>query len=121
MDPLIVFDCQKVILNHFALALAAAARARALNRGAGPRINEEALTHSELALHEIASSAFSPQELEPFLRAGSALRLDRADIKPQSGSNSVAAPGAMHPRHTRPLVGGGSLTVKTSGKENDRC
>lgn len=37
MDLFLVFDCQKVLPNRFALALAAAARSRALARGAGAR------------------------------------------------------------------------------------
>jgi len=38
MDPNIVFDCEKVLPNRFGLALAAAARIRALNRGSEPRL-----------------------------------------------------------------------------------
>jgi len=37
MDPHVVFDCQKVLPNRFALTLAAAARSRALARGAEPQ------------------------------------------------------------------------------------
>lgn len=38
MDPHIVFDCEKVLPNRFDLAVAAAARVRALSRGGEPRI-----------------------------------------------------------------------------------
>lgn len=34
MDPFVVFDCQQVVPDRFALALAAAPRSRALLRGA---------------------------------------------------------------------------------------
>jgi hypothetical protein len=37
MDPHIVFDCEKVLPNRFDLAVAAAARVRALSRGGEPR------------------------------------------------------------------------------------
>lgn len=67
MDPLVVFDCQKVVPNRFALILAAAARSRALNRGAEPRVNPHGAGVSEMALHEIASGAFTRDELAPFL------------------------------------------------------
>ncbi|MER9963653.1 DNA-directed RNA polymerase subunit omega [Mesorhizobium sp. M0045] len=33
MDPLIVLDCENTVPNRFALAVAAAGRARALSRG----------------------------------------------------------------------------------------
>ncbi|AYM66096.1 DNA-directed RNA polymerase subunit omega [Agrobacterium fabrum] len=39
MDPHVVFDCQDVVPNRFALTVAAAARARALSRGAEPRLD----------------------------------------------------------------------------------
>ena len=67
MDPLIVFDCAIVLPNRFALALAAAARSRALNRGAEPRFYGAATSSSERALHEIAAGAFTDRELRPFL------------------------------------------------------
>ncbi|GEM_PF-4910677 len=39
MDTHVVFDCQKVLPNRFALTLAAASRIRALARGAEPRLD----------------------------------------------------------------------------------
>ncbi len=38
MDPHVIFDCEKALPNRFVLVLAAAARTRALNRGAEPRL-----------------------------------------------------------------------------------
>lgn len=67
MDLFLVFDCQKVLPNRFALALAAAARSRALARGAGAGLDKTNIAVSELALHEIADGAFTPDELAPFL------------------------------------------------------
>lgn len=67
MDPHVVFDCQEIVPNRFALTIAAAARARALTRGAEPRIDLPHESVSDLALHEIAGSAFSQEELAPFL------------------------------------------------------
>ena len=67
MDPFVVFDCAKVLPNRFALTLAAAARSRAIQRGAQPRSNEPAASPGDLALHEIASGAFTAAELAPFL------------------------------------------------------
>lgn len=57
MDPLVVFDCQKVLPNGCSLVLAAAARHRTLARGAEPRLDTAATGVSELALHEIAQLA----------------------------------------------------------------
>lgn len=67
MDPLAVLDCAKVLPNKFALTLAAAARSRALHRGAPPRSYRPAASASDLALHEIAEGAFTPAELGLFL------------------------------------------------------
>jgi DNA-directed RNA polymerase subunit omega len=67
MDPLIVFDCERVLANRFALAVAAAARSRSLNRGAEPRLEMPCATASEIALREIAQGSFLPDELAPFL------------------------------------------------------
>jgi DNA-directed RNA polymerase subunit omega len=72
MDPLVVFDCQQVVPNRFALTLAAAARSRALLCGARPRLTRSGGKATEVALQEIAGHAFSRQELAPFLRLGSA-------------------------------------------------
>ena len=70
MDPHVVFDCQKVLPNRFALALAAAARSRALGRGAEPRLDLDGVGAKELALHEIAAGVFDPDELVLFLPVG---------------------------------------------------
>lgn len=67
MDPHVVFDCQKVLPNRFALTLAAAARSRALGRGAEPRLDPNHASVSDLALHEIAAGMFTRTELAPFL------------------------------------------------------
>lgn len=67
MDPHVVFDCQKVLPNRFALTLAAAARSRALGRGAEPRLDPNNASVSDLALHEIAAGMFTRNELAPFL------------------------------------------------------
>lgn len=71
MDPLVVFDCQKQVPNRFGLALAAAARARALRKGMPVRIQTAGLESTEAALREIASGAFTPKELGAFLPSNS--------------------------------------------------
>ena len=64
MDPYVVYDCQRVVPNQFALTLAAAARCRALNHGAEPRLVPSAGTgNAYLALHEIAAGVFGNTEL----------------------------------------------------------
>lgn len=68
MDPFVVFDCQQVVPDRFALALAAAARSRALLRGAQPRLAGSGKGATEVALQEIAGGAFNRTELAPFLR-----------------------------------------------------
>lgn len=69
MDPSIVFDCQQVVPNRFALALAAAARSRALLRGAQSKPARSDTRETEVELQEIAGHAYSRDELAPFLRA----------------------------------------------------
>jgi len=54
MDPHAVFDCQKILPNKFALAVAAAARCQALNRGAKPMLDLPGIKASKVALHQIA-------------------------------------------------------------------
>jgi DNA-directed RNA polymerase subunit omega len=63
MDPFVIFDCAKILPNRFALTLAAAARSRALHRGADPRLDRPAASASDLALREIAEGAFTQSEL----------------------------------------------------------
>ena len=75
MDPFVVFDCAKVLPNRFALTLAAAARSRALHRGAKPRLDRLVAGAGDLALREIAESAFTPAELGPFLEGRSGPQL----------------------------------------------
>ena len=67
MDPLVVFDCQKQVPNQFGLALAAAARARALRKGEPVRVQTAGLESTEVALREIASGAFTPKQIAVFL------------------------------------------------------
>jgi DNA-directed RNA polymerase subunit omega len=90
MDPHVVFDCQKILPNRFALALAAAARSRALTRGAEPRLDR--VSANELALLEIAKGCFTPDGLAIFLVAsGETPYVSRPDPKRQLGRGSSAA------------------------------
>lgn len=98
MDPHVVFDCQKILPNRFALALAAAARSRALNRGAESRLDRQGVNASELALLEIASGAFVEDELAPYLfpsRARAPLLAPPSttpEFRGDGGSSAAAAP-----------------------------
>lgn len=67
MDRHVIFDCEKALPNRFVLVLAAAARTRALNRGAEPRLALRDRNAADLALQEIAAGAFLEEELAPFL------------------------------------------------------
>lgn len=58
MNPLIIQDCEKVLPNPFLLAIAAAARARALRHGAEPKTLCGSLPPTERALQEIAAGFF---------------------------------------------------------------
>lgn len=104
MDPHVIFDCQKVLPNRFALTLAAAARSRALARGAEPRLDAPDRSVSELALHEIAASAFSEHELAPFLPEADGRRSlpppDPDSRLRDGGSASVAAAPGSRSRET---------------------
>lgn len=95
MDPNVVFDCLKVLPNRFALTLAAAARSRALNRGAEPRIDRHAETYSELALREFAAGVFTPGELSALLSGPTTVAALAAPISTSSAATpeAVAAPG----------------------------
>ncbi|WEX74514.1 DNA-directed RNA polymerase subunit omega [Sinorhizobium numidicum] len=79
--------------NRFALTLAAAARGRALNRGADPRIEKPAAASTELALREIGAGAFSAEELSLFLAPNSEPEyLAASTAREQLGRSDMPAP-----------------------------
>ncbi|MDF3156603.1 RNA polymerase rpb6 [Mesorhizobium sp. XAP10] len=95
MDPLIVFDAQRTIPNPFALAVAAAGRARALAPGAAPRLAARPKSRLHLALSEIAGNAFEPREIEPFLLTEPISPKDCARFK--SGPRKLCGIGPNRP------------------------
>lgn len=104
MDPNVIFECEKIVPNRYALTVAAAARARALNRGAEPRTDVSFANATERALQEIASEAFSKDELVPFLHEQRtfppACRSVRKKwLRGHGAERAVAAPGSL-PRET---------------------
>lgn len=100
MDPFVVFDCEKNLPNRFALALAAAARSRALARGAEPRLHAAGGSPRELALHEIAANVFTRGELAPFLpgTGGELLPPPDPDSRLRGDCESAAAADVSRPR-----------------------
>ena len=97
MDPLVVFDCQKQVPNRFGLALAAAARTRALRNGAPVQVQAPELYSTELALREIAAGVFTPRELGVFIPGSSMPHLlaapdELCDSEPLP--KDAAAPGS---------------------------
>jgi len=70
MNPLLVFDCEKVVPNRFELSLALAARTHQLNRGSEPRVELDGGSTIDAALREFAMGAFTPSEIKTLL-AGS--------------------------------------------------
>lgn len=74
MDPFIVFHCEKVLPDHLAIALAAAARTRALKRGGDDLLDRVTTDIVDFALEEIASGVFSKDDLRPVLRSPEASR-----------------------------------------------
>ena len=102
MDPNIIFDCEKVLPNRFGLALAAAARIRALNRGSGPRIRvADAGTTAECALREIAADVFRLDELAPFM-SGPEVVKRLASSDPSIALRDDSASGAAATSLSRP-------------------
>ncbi|WP_432349881.1 DNA-directed RNA polymerase subunit omega (plasmid) [Shinella yambaruensis] len=97
MDPCLVFDCQKVLPNRYALTLAAAARTRALARGAAPRLDAGNDGMGDLALREIAAGAFTRQELSPFLPEPERGLLPPPLVGPRELRGSVLAKDAPAP------------------------
>ena len=101
MNPLILDDCQKVLPNPFLLAIAAAARARALRHGAEPKVSCGTPPPIELALQEIAAGLLAEGEFElqsspnrsllAHWAASSAGKTERD----RSGASAAAAP-ALH-------------------------
>ncbi|MER8637765.1 DNA-directed RNA polymerase subunit omega [Mesorhizobium sp. M1088] len=115
MDPLIVFDCENTVPNRFALAVAAVRRARALSRGAEPRLSDKVTVAVELACVRSPATGSSPTSQA--LRSG--------------GFGSARSPGSARPtkkasrwrraipgRRTRLRSEGGALTM--SGKEDEQ-
>jgi DNA-directed RNA polymerase subunit omega len=83
MDPFIIYNAEKAIPNRFGLALAAAARARALNHGHVPRIESHSpIGPVEIALREIAAGVFDEDEMAPFTPIGTqASRIGPPELK----------------------------------------
>ncbi|HHV66568.1 DNA-directed RNA polymerase subunit omega [Ochrobactrum sp. 695/2009] len=98
MDTHVVFDCQRVLPNRFALTLAAASRIRALARGAEPRLDAVDRSVGDLALHEIAAGVFTRDELAPFLPGADERQLlpppDPASKLRDGGVGGAAAPAS---------------------------
>ena len=95
MDPHVVFDCQRVLPNRFALTLAAAARKRALNRGAEPRLAPwSGAGNGDVALCELAAGAFSPEELSTALGPRATIFLKQPASTPTlpAAANAATAP-----------------------------
>lgn len=67
MDHVFTVECQRFVPNPYALVHVAAARARALRRGAPPRLEIEARSLGYAALREIAAGAFTSDELTTLL------------------------------------------------------
>lgn len=88
MDPHVVFDCQKVLPNTLAPALAAAA----LARGGEPRLDMDDVTVRELAPHQ-AAGMFREREFPRLLSgSGEAKRLPSPDPAIQLHDGGRAAP-----------------------------
>ena len=99
MNTLITIDAKEVVPNLFALAIAAAARTRALRHGAEPRVHTEVEPGPHLALSEIAANAFAQEELAPFLpKAGTETpRLALHGALPKLCDGRPQATGAFAP------------------------
>ena len=104
MNPLTVLDARELVPDLFALALAAAARVRALRQGSEPRVDADVGPGPDLALSEIAAGAFAKEELAPFLPdASRVLRLSSLGSQNKIGDGgrpavaaSVPAEGTVH-------------------------
>jgi DNA-directed RNA polymerase subunit omega len=100
VDPFVVFDCEKVLRNRFALTVVAAARSRALKTGSAPRLKRPTTDILDLALQEIAAGVFTRDELDP-------CQLDR------DAARSLPSPA----RHQLPGHAAGA-TAAVSGSQN---
>ncbi|WP_246590293.1 DNA-directed RNA polymerase subunit omega [Rhizobium lentis] len=114
MDPHVVFDCQNILPNRFALSLAAAARARALTRGAEPRLDPRCASASEVALQEIACGAFAYDEMAPFLFASQA---GARFLPPAPRENRASRRRPFkHCRRTRRLIARGGRSMMSNNR-----
>lgn len=98
MEPVFTVDCARYVANPFVLVHVAAARARQLNRGATPRLNEKIASTAELALREIASGAFDEDELRALLPASHQPQApDRIDVIDETSFIRSGGAGASEP------------------------
>ncbi|ARO29310.1 hypothetical protein NXC14_CH01323 [Rhizobium sp. NXC14] len=118
MDPHVVFDCQNILPNRFALSLAAAARTRALRRGAEPRLDPRCASASEMALQEIACGAFADDEMAPFLKQAHAFC---HHLHPQKSSFAATAFQALPPHPSPHRMRRSIDDVKQQMRRNERC
>lgn len=97
MDPFVAIEAQKVLPNRFDLAVAAAARARALFRGATPRVRSETDNAVGIALREISRNALTPTEFAFLLpEIVSNLPAPRHLAEAQDAALSRPSPRAVH-------------------------
>ncbi|WP_309083030.1 DNA-directed RNA polymerase subunit omega [Chelativorans sp.] len=102
MNVFLPFECERFMGNRFLLAVAAAARTRALNRGAEPLVSADGSTNVEIAMREIAAGSWREEELHDLL-TGRAQAEDKPDSLPVSddfaelrGGGKAAAAIASH-------------------------
>ncbi|MER9444512.1 DNA-directed RNA polymerase subunit omega [Mesorhizobium sp. M0340] len=115
MDPLIVLDCENTVPNRFALAVAAAGRARALSRGSEPRLSDKVTVPSNSPCARSPATASSPTRSSPSfwpVRFRAMAGFGPADE--ESFAVARAIPGCR----TRLRSEGGALTM--SGKEDEQ-
>lgn len=98
MDTFYTVDCGRFVPNPYHLVHVAAARTRALTRGAEPRIEPNGEPVVLLALHEIAAGAFTPDELPTLLDGPAREALEFSSPEPANEDDlrdAMAASGSI--------------------------
>jgi DNA-directed RNA polymerase subunit omega len=104
MQHVFAVECLRYVRNPYDLVLIAAARARALRRGAVPLTASNADSPAGIALDEIASGALTPEELgELLLPQNPVLDQDRPERVAQQDEHALleglTASAAFEPPH----------------------
>ena len=120
MPMITTVDCERIVPNRFALVQIAAARARALHRGAAPHVSPDDDVPALIALREIAAGTIDLRPIHQLVKQQN--RGEREDGPNGSFSPSPHSAGAFGSAtdSSGPSASRGRKTSMTVNSKNER-